>query len=480
MPWPRYRGVLPEWEACEAACGRPAPKTVRTFPSRLPDEVVVRRLSAQGFVLEPLPFPPHVYRLVREPFPVGKTLEHWLGYVYVQESVMALVAHAVVERAEPKVVLDLCAAPGGKTTHLSELLPGATVVAADTSQRRLRALGSNLQRTARLNVATFRADGRTFPLGAPFDAVLVDAPCSAEGNVRDDPRVLRDLPEATRRRLSRLQEALLRRAVRLVRPGGVVVYATCTFAPEENEAVVDRVLCDHPELAVELLRFPVPHADGLVEFSGQPFHPQLRQAWRVYPHHMDSGGLFLVRLRRAGGGGSEAAADVPPLVHPAARLSEAEASRRVDRAVRLLTDELGVAPVHLQKLRWMVASRHLWLHRCEVWPASRWKPSRAWELTGCGLRAFARWGRGEERPTSWLVQWLGDRVRNRVELEPEQWDRLLCGQAVPTSAPSGFVALSLRGEVLGAGLVRAGRVRHLIPADRAASLREALHLTGAR
>ncbi len=477
MPWERYRGVLPEWDRCEAACSTPAPRTVRAFPSRLPEPELLRRLTHQGFVLEPLPFPPHVYRVVREPFPVSKTLEHWLGYVYVQESVMAVVAHALLESDRPRLVLDLCAAPGGKTTHLSELLPQATVVAADTSQRRLRALGANLQRTARLNVTTFRADGRTFPLGAAFDAVLVDAPCSAEGNVRDDPRVRRELPPATRRRLARLQEALLRRAVRLARPGGVVVYATCTFAPEENEEVVDRVLSDHPDLDVEAPSLPVPHAGGVIEFAGRPYDPRLQHAWRVYPHHMDSGGLFLVRLRKAGSESAEWSE--PPPVHPAAGISEGQAQRRVQRAVALLVDELGVPREHLEGLRWMAARKHLWLHRCAAWPAALWKPSRTWELSGCGLRAFARWGRAHERPTSWLVQWLGRAVQRRVDLDLAQWERLLSGQELTVSEPDGFVALAYREDVLGAGWVRARRLRHMIPADRAEQLREALSLRSA-
>ncbi len=478
MPWERYRGTLPGWEQCEVACRTPAPKAVRLFPSRLQESELLRRLGGQGFVLEPLAFPPHVYRVVCEPFPVGKTLEHWLGYLYIQESVMALVAHAVVESADPRLVLDLCAAPGGKTTHLSELIPGGTVVAADTSQRRLRALGSNLQRTARLNVAAVRADGRAFPLGATFDAVLVDAPCSAEGNVRDDPRVLRDLPAATRRRLSRLQEALVRRAVQLARPGGVVLYATCTFAPEENEAVVDRVLASHPDLDVEPIRLPAPHGEGLVEFAGQRYDPRLRLSWRVYPHHLDSGGLFLVRLRRAGGESGRWSA--PPLVHPASCLTEDEAHRRIRRAQTLLADELGVSREHLEGLRWMATSKHLWLHRCTAWPASFWRPSRAWELGGCGLRAFARWGARGERPTSWLVQWLGPRVERRLELDPPQWDRLLGGQPLRVSSQEGFVALAFEGDVLGAGLVRGGRLRHLIPADRARQLQEILLLRASR
>lgn len=474
MPWARYRGVLPEWERCEAACRTPAPRTVRLLPSRLAEAEILRRLRTQGFTLEPLDFPPHVYRVVEEPFPIGKTLEHWLGYLYVQESVMAVVAHAVVQNTDCRLVLDVCAAPGGKTTHLSQLVPEATVVAADTSQRRLRALGSNLQRTTCLNVAAFRVDGRIFPTGAQFDAVLVDAPCSAEGNVRDDPRVLRDLPEATRRRLSRLQETLLRHAVRLVRPGGVVVYATCTFAPEENEAVVDRVLADCADVHVEPLSLPVPHVEGLVEFAGRRYDPRLQHAWRVYPHHLDSGGLFVVRLRRAGTGAAQL--PPPPLVHPAARLSEEEADRRVDRALRLLKEHLGVEPSDLSGLRWLCATKYLWLHRCGAWPPARWKPSRAWELTGCGLRAFARWGRGLERPTSWLVQWLGGQVRHRVDLDGTQWDRLLAGQPVEVFCQGGFVALAFEGEVLGAGLVQGRRVRHMIPADRAQQLREALRL----
>jgi hypothetical protein len=243
--------------------------------------------------------------------------------------------------------------------------------------------------------------------------------------------------------------------------------------------VVDRVLRDHPDLEVEPLSLPVPHAEGLVEFAGHAYDRRLRAAWRVYPHHLDSGGLFVVRLRRQGTSSADGPPP-PPLLHPAAKLPEASAVRRVERAQTLLRDELGVDPRHLEGLRWMCATRHLWLHRCAVWPAAAWKPGRAWELTGCGLRAFARWGRGGERPTSWLVQWLGWRVQRRMDLEAEQWDRLLSGQVLPVSSEPGFTALTFEGEVLAVGLVREGRLRHLIPADRAEQLREALWLRQGR
>ncbi|NIP56747.1 MAG: RNA methyltransferase, partial [Gemmatimonadetes bacterium] len=135
------------------------------------------------------------------------------------------------------------------------------------------------------------------PEGALFDRVLVDAPCTGEGTLRRRGGRPPEPSDSFVAHLGRVQRALLEKAVRLTRPGGTVLYVTCTFAPEENEAVVSDILRSHP-VELEPLELPVPHARGLARFGDARFDPRLEGAARIYPHHLDSGGLFLAKLRK--------------------------------------------------------------------------------------------------------------------------------------------------------------------------------------
>lgn len=167
------------------------------------------------------------------------------GRFWVQDAAAAIPAR-VLAPAKGERVLDLCAAPGGKTMQLAAM--GARVTALDLSAERMKRVEENLARTE-LSAEIVVADALTWE-GGPFDAVLVDAPCTATGTIRRHP----DLPfvkeEAQVEELAALQSALIDRALRLVRPGGRVVFCTCSLLPEEGEAQVEAALARHPGLAL--------------------------------------------------------------------------------------------------------------------------------------------------------------------------------------------------------------------------------------
>lgn len=156
-----------------------------------------------------------------------------------------------------KVVLDLCAAPGGKTLQLAAL--GADVTAVDLSETRLRRLEANLQRTG-LAAKVLVQDAMSSDLVGAWDAVLLDAPCSATGTIRRHPELPWLKDEAQLRELAGLQRRLLRRAAQLVRPGGLLVYCTCSLEPEEGETRVRGFLADEPDFEIA-----APGADALPE-----------------------------------------------------------------------------------------------------------------------------------------------------------------------------------------------------------------------
>jgi len=293
----RYREIIPEWEAFWEAILRPLPTVIRTNTLRIDPADLRRRLERKGFDLRSLPWDETCFE-IRGEIPAGNALEHWLGYYYIQEATQLLPVKALAPKPGEHV-LDLCAAPGGKTTQIAQYMEDyGLLVANDSSAKRIQALLANVYRLGIKCVVVTECPGEKFPGEGEFDRVLVDAPCSGEGVARRFPHLRKGAPLSAVLRLSALQKKLLARALELVKPGGIVVYSTCTLAPEENEGVVKYVL---DRGLAELIPWepPVPHAPGLIRFLGIEYGPEMQKTVRIYPHHFDSEGGFIAVLRRS-------------------------------------------------------------------------------------------------------------------------------------------------------------------------------------
>jgi NOL1/NOP2/fmu family ribosome biogenesis protein len=226
---------------------------------------------------------------------------------------------AVVELLDPQPgekVLDLSAAPGGKSTHLiARMQNQGLLVANETHPRRLWDLAENLERWGARNTAIFNSDPQRLAehFGGFFDRVLVDAPCSGEGMFRKSQAARSAWSPSLVKSCAQRQVNILERAARLVRPGGVLAYSTCTFAPEENEAVIACFLDAHAngtENAFEIIQ--ARQVDGFTpgkpEWLGSdllkqlppPVAAQLTRTVRLFPHHGASEGHFIALLRRTG------------------------------------------------------------------------------------------------------------------------------------------------------------------------------------
>jgi 16S rRNA (cytosine967-C5)-methyltransferase len=208
----------------------------------------------------------------------------------VQDAAAALPARLFGDVAGQRIV-DLCAAPGGKTAQLARA--GASVVAVDRSTARLRRLAENLARLG-LHAETEVADGTLWRPMAPVDGVLVDAPCSATGTIRRHPDIAWLKAPADLARLVPLQTRLLKAAVDMVRPGGLIVYGVCSLEPEEGPAHVATLLAD----GAPIERVPVTPE----EFGGMAEFVTADGAVRTLPCHWpERGGLdgfYMARLRR--------------------------------------------------------------------------------------------------------------------------------------------------------------------------------------
>ena len=254
---------------------------------------LLARLADAGIAAEPGRFAPDAIR-------VGMVAPHGLedyarGELSVQSEASQLVA--LLLGVEPGMrVLDACAAPGGKTGYLAELVgPAGRVVAIDQRRRGGAAIAGVARRLGLANVDVVALDARRAgrALRTGFDRILVDAPCSGLGTLRSHPEVRWTRTPADVTRLATLQHEILTRVTPLLGAGGVLVYATCTIMPAENEGVVQRWLAAHPELAIEAAGGSLPAAAaGLVDETG---------ALRTFPHRDDLDGFYAIRVRHTGG-----------------------------------------------------------------------------------------------------------------------------------------------------------------------------------
>ena len=474
MSLERYRSIIPDFPGFTAAVNTVEPTTFRVRGRGPAAADLVDGLSGRGFEIEPVGEIERYFVVRSEPGSIGQTVEHWLGQLHVQQAVMALPSLALHPEPGDRV-LDLCAAPGGKTTHLAELMGGrGTLVAVDAQEKRIRGLLANLYRLGCSNAVVVAADGRRLRTGAAFDRVLVDAPCTGEGNCRRGGGPRTSSGGKFRRYVVSVQEALLRRAIRLTRPGGVLVYSTCTFAPEENEAVLDRVLRDEP-VVCEPIPLDLPHAAGVLEWEGQRYHDQVENAWRVYPHQLDSGGLFMARLRRLDGphratpsremtSGPERDVGWSRIPSAFPGEDESNAAHTVRRALHELEYKFGIHRGRLEEGGWLLRADHIWWFTAEAWPWPGWGDPVNPEsrVVSVGLRAIRITSSGVVIPTNdFFLRWGGEVSAERtISLEPADLAKVLRGEriAAPGRDPGPHV-LALHGQPVGRGMVGPDGVR---------------------
>ena len=225
---------------------------------------------------------------------------YYAGLYYIQEpSAMAPAAVLPVERGER--VLDLCAAPGGKATELgAKLNHTGLLVANDASASRTKALLKNLEvfGIPNLLVTSEMGDRLDRYFHEYFDKILIDAPCSGEGMFRKQAHMIPAWEKQGPEVFANMQREILRQAAELLKPGGTMLYSTCTFSKLENEGSIDGFLAEHPEFTLEEIPRQEGFCSGMPELVGSRF--PLEKCVRLFPHKIDGEGHFLALLKKAG------------------------------------------------------------------------------------------------------------------------------------------------------------------------------------
>lgn len=311
----RWVEFFPDQKEMLDALLKPVPQYLRVNTLRTDAETLQRRLEKRGFELRPVQTPDDrlaAFVVEKEPFAVSSTTEYLLGECYLQD-LASLTAPAALTPEPGDRILDMAAAPGGKSTAIAELVGDrASILAVEPFPARASALTANLRRLGVAGCAVAVTRGEALPDDMLFDRILLDAPCTGEGVLpRDQRRRIGSLEEHAM--LAGLQRVLIRKAARLLAPGGVFVYSTCTFAPEECESAVAyaATLGLEPEpLPFDALN-GVPLGPALEVAGPLTYGGEVRHARRVYPHRHSTLGFFVARFRKRDEEGVAVAAATP-------------------------------------------------------------------------------------------------------------------------------------------------------------------------
>lgn len=250
-------------------------------------------LARTGFALEPIPWTTDGFYFGGEERP-AKHPYYQAGLYYLQEPSAMSPAACLGVRPGDKV-LDLCAAPGGKSTQLAAALQGeGLLVSNDNSAERVKALVWNLEHWGATNAVVTNEEparlAEVFP--AFFDKILVDAPCSGEGMFRKDPRAVRSWSTYNSELCSAMQKDILAQAARMLKPGGRIVYSTCTFSVRENEEVIAHFLAEHPDFVLGDLPLAFGWEAGFLVAG------ETDKTRRLWPHKVKGEGHFLALLEQ--------------------------------------------------------------------------------------------------------------------------------------------------------------------------------------
>lgn len=394
----------------------------------------------------------------------GKDVLHEAGVYYIQEPS----AMAVVEILDPKPgerIMDLCAAPGGKSTQIAGRMQGkGLLVANEIISDRARILSQNVERMGIKNCVVCNEDPRHMAEVFPgfFDRIVVDAPCSGEGMFRKDEMAVKQWSEAHVRMCADRQLLILREAARMLRPGGVLVYSTCTFAPDENEGVISRFIQEQDDFIIEEVPYNAAFASGRAEWAVHPA-PGLEYTMRLWPHRLKGEGHYIARLRRRG----IKDGILPGRVCDSRRAHTDKEHYRpgmvrknpIEILQEFLVKELGLAEDWLAGQDGSVErfGEQIYLVPEEMIPMQGIKVLRP------GLHlATEKKNRLEPAHSLALALKAGETGRI-LELSHEEAVRYLRGESLPCSLQKGWTLLTYRGYPLGFGKMAGGQMKNHYP-----------------
>jgi len=290
----RYLSFIPDIEKfLDYITNRKPYQYIRINTLKIDVDSLKQKLLEKDFVLEQTQLE-EVFLIVESKFPIGATMEYLSGYYYIQD-LSSCFAVESLDIKESDIVLDMAASPGGKTSFMAQKMNNKSVILAlESDRKRLRKMMFNLSRCGVMNTVIWNIKGEEIVnYNYKFDKVLLDAPCSCDGIIQKDPLIKTTYSKESITYCSIRQSKLVESALRVIKPDGLLVYSTCSLAPEENEFIINSLL-EKFDITVESINFGV---DSLLQFGDKVMDNSIKFTKRFYPHIHNTNGFFIAKLR---------------------------------------------------------------------------------------------------------------------------------------------------------------------------------------
>lgn len=413
----QMRELLPDsagFEQFIAFSQQPLRRSLRVNTLKISVEAFLALVEPYQWALTPVPWCKEGFWISRddaETLPLGSTAEHLAGLFYIQEaSSMLPVTALFAGLPAPERVMDMAAAPGSKTTQIAASMSNkGALLANEYSASRVKVLHANISRCGVSNTAIAHFDGRVFGPALPetFDAILLDAPCSGEGVIRKDADALRNWSLESTEAIAATQHDLIDSAFHALKPGGTLVYSTCTLNRSENQQVIAWLLARYPDAVV------IEPLDDL--FAGAERASTPEGFLHVFPHIFDSEGFFVARLRKTAG--------VPPMPAPNYKLGKlpfTPVKRKDEQEITAAAAKSGLA--------WDSAAHALWQRDKELWlfPRAVEPLLGRVRFSRIGLKLAETFAKGYRWQHEAVIALAQPQASNRFELtlaEAEEWYR---------------------------------------------------------
>ncbi len=296
----RYLKMLGTEETKELlkANEKPLKPCIRVNTIKTEIQKLLSRLEKKGLEFQQIDQIPYGFKILKSRYSIGATHEFLQGYYYVQNEASMLPAFILSPKSS-ELIIDMCAAPGSKATQIAqEMNNQGSLVLIERNANRIPKLEYNLRRLSINNYILINLDAKNLSaLTLKADGILLDAPCTGEGLIRKDPKRKKTKKLSDIEKLANIQKQLLKAGLKTLKPGGRLVYCTCSIAPEENEFVINDVLRENDKFSILKinLNYGVP---GYNNVFNRNLRKDLINSLRLYPHVDDTIGFFICLIQK--------------------------------------------------------------------------------------------------------------------------------------------------------------------------------------
>jgi len=277
---------------------KPLNPSIRVNTLKISVGKLKERLESKDFKLSPIDYVPYGFEVLESKLNLGSTHEYLQGYYYLQ-NIASMFPALILDPKPGDLVIDMCAAPGSKSTQLAQIMENqGNLILIEKNRNRVPSLELNLRRMGISNSLILNFDAiKLEQLRIKADKVLLDAPCTGEGLIREDPSRKKSKSMKDINKMASIQKRLLNAGLKTLNPGGKLIYSTCSIAPEENEFVINEVLQNLSDYSINKINKHY-GTSGLTKVFDHSLRSDLKFSQRLYPHLHNTIGFYLCLIKK--------------------------------------------------------------------------------------------------------------------------------------------------------------------------------------